>query len=160
MLYQNGLLEMLAINWNKTKSRSILRGDIISRTGLRTRISQEEGFGNRAAEANKETRLVSTTNIGQECSSGEGGGGWWQESGRVIITKQSLLTSGISGDWIWWGSAADQGSDLDTNTTTYSRVRPLQISRVKTNWTRHEILWRFEDYWQNAFNKKLKYTQL
>ena len=83
MLYQNGLLEMLAINWNKTKSRSILRGDRISRTGPWTRIAQEEGFGNRA---NKEKRLVSTTNIGLECSSGEAGGGRWQESGRVIIT--------------------------------------------------------------------------
>ena len=154
MLYQNGHLEILAINWNKTKSRNILRGDRISWTGLWTGNSQEEGFGNWAAETNKEKRLVSTTNRDQEFRSGKAGGGRWKESGRVIITHQSLLTSGISGDWTWWGS------DQDTTTTNYSRVRPLQISKVKTNWTRHEILWRFEDYWQDAFNKRLNYRQL
>ena len=126
MLYQNGHLEILAINWNKTKSRNILRGDRISWTGLWTGNSQEEGFGNWAAETNKEKRLVSTTNRGKEFRSGKAGGGRWKESGRVIITQQSLLTSGISGDWTWWGS------DQDTTTTNYSsRVRPLQISKSK-----------------------------
>ena len=125
MLYQNGHLEILAINWNKTKSRNILRGDRISWTGLWTGNSQEEGFGNWAAETNKEKRLVSPTNRGKEFRSGKAGGGRWQESGRVIITQQSLLTSGISGDWTWWGS------DQDTTTTNYSRVRPLQISKSK-----------------------------
>ena len=150
MLYQKEQLELLAINWNKTKSRSILRGDRISWTGLRAGNTRERSIGLLAAVGGTEQRLGPVTT--REGDSGEGGGG------GVIMIRQGLLMSGICGDWTWWGLVCP-GSGPDTITTNYSQVRPWQISNVKTNWTRHEILWRFEDYWQNAFNKSLKYSK-
>ena len=112
MLYQKEQLELLAINWNKTKSRSILRGDRISWTGLRAGNTRERSIGLLAAVGGTEQRLGPVTT--REGDSGEGGGG------GVIMIRQGLLMSGICGDWTWWGLVCP-GSDPDTITTNYSK---------------------------------------
>ena len=128
MLYQKGQMELLAINWNKTKSRSILCGDRISWTGLRAGNTRERGLEHQAAEDGTEQTLGPGTN--RERSSGEAGAGWWQEPGGVIMTQQRLLMSGICGDSTWWGLVG-LVSAPDTITTNYSQVRPCEYQKSK-----------------------------